>query len=499
MAPNKSSSKKAGAAPVAKSDAHGFEFGGPLGAVGITFGLPLVCYAFAFLCNDVSGCPAPSLLSPRKLFTAPPYSTLSGWQHGLETLKKETGWPGWSGLINAEAALGTLGWYLLSLLLYIILPAQEVEGTVLRSGGRLKYRLNTFLTFLTISGILAAGTFAQGADFVVWRFIDRNYVQLLTSNILISFALAIYVYVESFSVRKGNTEHRELAPGGHSGNLIYDFFIGRELNPRVTLPLINTEIDIKSFMELRPGMIGWVVLNLAFMAKQYRTYGYITDSMLIVNFSQAWYVIDALWSEPAILTTIDIIADGFGFMLSFGDLVWVPFIFSLQARYLSVHPIILGPLTSLAIIAVQMGGYYIFRASNNEKNAFRTNPDDPKVAHLKYIETKSGSRLLTSGWWGTARHINYLGDWLMSWAYCLPTLLAGYKVKESILSPGTRLVSTDGMVGTAIPITYFYLLYFGILLIHREGRDEVKCRRKYGADWDRYCEKVKYRIIPGVY
>ena len=166
-------------------------------------------------------------------------------------------------------------------------------------------------------------------------------------------------------------------------------------------------------MELRPGMLGWVTLDLAFMAKQYRTYGYITDSMLIITFSQALYVFDALYMEPAILTTIDIISDGFGFMLSAGDVLWLPFTYSVQAKYLAVHPVSLGPLGCLGIFAVQATGYYIFRATNNEKNRFRTNPKDPKIAHLKYIQTKNGSKLLTTGWWGTARHINYLGDWLM--------------------------------------------------------------------------------------
>lgn len=172
---------------------------------------------------------------------------------------------------------------------------------------------------------------------------------------------------------------------------------------------------------------------------------------------------------------------------------------SIQARYLSVHPVILGPTYVLAILAIQGLGYYIFRSANNEKNRFRTNPNDPKVAHLKYIETAAGSRLLTSGWWGTARHINYLGDWLMSWSYCLPTLAAGYKLTPSILYPGTSLVSQEGIKGYAIPITYFYMLYFAVLLIHREMRDEEKCRRKYGKDWEKYCEIVRWRIWPGVY
>jgi hypothetical protein len=104
--------------------------------------LPPLTYALAFICNDVSGCPAPVLLAPSKLFTPPTLSTKSGWQHGIDTLKKETGWPGWTGLINLESIVGTLGWYGLSLALWTLLPAYEVEGTELRSGGRLKYRMN---------------------------------------------------------------------------------------------------------------------------------------------------------------------------------------------------------------------------------------------------------------------------------------------------------------------------------------------------------------------
>ena len=124
----------------------------------------------------------------------------------------------------------------------------------------------------------AAGTWVLGPDFQVWTFIDRHYVQILTANMIIAFSLATYVYVHSFTVKPGDKAHRELAEGGHSGNIIYDWFIGRELNPRVTIPGCGL-IDIKGFMELRPGMLGWVLLDLAFMAKQYKSYGYVTDAM----------------------------------------------------------------------------------------------------------------------------------------------------------------------------------------------------------------------------
>jgi len=48
-------------------------------------------------------------------------------------------------------------------------------------------------------------------------------------------------------------------------------------------------------------------------------------------------------------------------------------------------------------------------------------------------------------------------------------------------------------------LPYFYVIYFTILLIHREARDEKQCRAKYGLAWDTYCRRVPYRIIPYIY
>lgn len=221
-------------------------------------------------------------------------------------------------------------------------------------------------------------------------------------------------------------------------------------------------------------MILWPLLNFTFLAHQYTSHGKVTDSMALINVFQFWYVFDALYNEPAVLTTMDVTTDGFGFMLAFGDVMWVPINYSLQCRYLAMHPLELGPWGVAGVLAVQGLGYWIFRGANGQKNDFRTNPNDPKLAHIEYIETKSGSKLMVTGWWGVARHINYLGDWIMAWAWCLPT-------------------------GFGAPITYFYVVYFAILLVHRERRDEAKCKLKYGADWKRYTDRVKSRIIPYIY
>lgn len=57
--------------------------------------------------------------------------------------------------------------------------------------------------------------------------------------------------------------------------------------------------------------------------------------------------------QEAILTTMDLMHDGFGFMLAFGDLVWVPFTYTLQAYYLVDHPNPLGLPALAAIITLK--------------------------------------------------------------------------------------------------------------------------------------------------
>lgn len=76
------------------------------------------------------------------------------------------------------------------------------------------------------------------------------------------------------------------------GNALYDFFIGHELNPR------TGQFDWKYFCELRPGLIGWIVIIFGLAAKQYENLdGMVTNSMILVLVFQTWYVIDALMSE----------------------------------------------------------------------------------------------------------------------------------------------------------------------------------------------------------
>lgn len=370
-------------------------------------------------------------------------------------------------LFSTEAFAVAVFWMLFQVGLERLLPAKEFKGIKLRNNTQLTYRVNGHLAFWISIACAAASCAIPGSVFglpnrFVLSWIYDNYLQLAVSFIIISGLLSVYLYASSF--KKGAL----LAEGGNSGNPIYDFYIGRELNPR-----IGATFDLKYFCELRPGLIGWIIINIGMLLKQMEgsESGLPSLSMLCVNIFQALYVWDGLNSESAILTTMDITTDGFGFMLAFGDLVWVPFTYTLQARYLVLNDPALPVWLVGAFAALNLLGYSIFRGANGEKDRFRTNPDS--CQHLKWMPTERGTKLIISGWWGLARKINYTGDWLMALSWCL-------------------------VCGFASFLPYFYATYFAILLIHRAFRDDHACRLKYGADWDKYKQHVPYLFVPKI-
>ncbi|KAH8070575.1 sterol delta-7 reductase [Aureococcus anophagefferens] len=307
-------------------------------------------------------------------------------------------------LLQPKAFAVVLGWLAFQASLQVALPGDVVEGTKLADGTRLPYLMNGHLAF--------------------WP---------------------------------------PLAEPGDTGRAVYDFWMGRELNPRVG------SFDLKCFCELRPGLIGWAVLNAGMLCKQREL-----DGKVLVNAFQLLYVWDALFYEKVILTTMDITTDGFGYMLAFGDLAWVPFTYCLQARYLVRHDPGLGPVALAAIVALKVVGYAVFRGANNQKDAFRRDPAKAIAEGTTFLDARRGTKLITSGYWGAARKVNYTGDWLMSLSWCL-------------------------LAGVGSPVPYFYCAYFLVLLVHRALRDDHACALKYGADWPEYKKKVPYLFVPFVF
>ncbi|XP_010836343.1 PREDICTED: delta(14)-sterol reductase isoform X2 [Bison bison bison] len=323
--------------------------------------------------------------------------------------------PGLEELWSPWALLLCLTWLGLQAALYL-LPARKVaEGQELKDKSRLRYPINGFQALVLTALLVGLGVSAG----LPLSALPEMLLPLAFAATLTAFIFSLLLYLKALLAPAS-----ALAPGGNSG-------------PH------------------QPGVAD--------------TGSRTSGESLAGHVAGQW-----LPATEAVLTTMDIIHDGFGFMLAFGDLAWVPFTYSLQAQFLLYHPQPLGwPLASF-ICLINAVGYYIFRGANSQKNTFRKNPSDPRVADLETISTATGRRLLVSGWWGMVRHPNYLGDLIMALAWSLPC-------------------------GVFHLLPYFYFLYFTALLVHREDRDERQCRQKYGLAWHEYCRRVPYRIVPYVY
>ena len=328
-------------------------------------------------------------------------------------------------------------------------------------------------------------------------YVARNFGTFFIFANVFGYWLSILAYMKAIFWPTHSGDVKKI------GIFSYDFFWGMELNPRTTFAPVSPGpswsllwgyrfrewpifLDWKLFFNGRPGIIAWGIINFSFMILQYELHGYISSGMILVNVLQIIYIVDFFWHEAWYLKTIDIAHDHFGWYFAWGSSVWLPFMYTLQAQYIAYYPYDLG-LLFFPILFMGLTGYAIFRRTNNQKDSFRaiiSRGEQPIIwkkpaKYLKcYYKTSDGvlhqSYLLTSGFWGIARHMNYMGDLLLSASYCFCT-------------------------GFENNIGYFYFVYMLIFLILRCLRDEHRCSKKYGKTWDEYCRIVPFRLFPGIF
>lgn len=406
-------------------------FGGPFGAIVLTLLLPLITYYLNATVSIHGG----ALWVPRSL------------DEFLAMLPAPT----------ARAAAIYGAWLALHALLFAVAPGKIVEGAQLRDGTRLRYRLNGLLAFIVSIGalvaLLATGVIRASA-------IVSELGPIITISTAMIAALCVWYY--AWGRARGARERS-------TGNVAYDFFMGTVLNPRLGL------FDFKFFFESRMGMASWGALAVILPWAEWEQRGSLSTAMIVVSACQLWYITDFFVFESNLLSMLDIIYENFGFMLAFGCVVWIPFTFTLQQRFLLAHPHSLPIWAAIALVVMHLIGYTIFRDSNLQKLRFRRDPTRPVWGKPpRVLETRRGTKLLLSGWWGLSRHANYFGDLTMALSWCLAC-------------------------GFSNIVPYFYFIYFAPLLVNRERRDHQLCKEKYGADWDEYCKRVPHRIIPFLY
>jgi len=257
-----------------------------------------------------------------------------------------------------------------------------------------------------------------------------------------------------------------------------DFFWGTELHPHVG------DFNIKQFSNCRLGMMGWSVIINCMLVKQFEIYGYVSNSMLISTLIQQFYILKFFYWEDGYFNTLDIMYDRLGFYIYWGVTCWIPGIYCLVSLFLVKNPFQLSPLHAASIIALGIFSVVANYDADYQKQRVRETlgkttiwGKKPEVVVAKY-QTSDGltreSLLLVSGWWAISRHVHYIPEILLSVAWTLPA-------------------------GTNHLLPWFYVVYLTVLLLHRLGRDEIRCSEKYGADWKKYCALVPAQLIPYIY
>lgn len=359
-----------------------------------------------------------------------------------------------------------LGIMMLWALLSLWVPGKEFFGPTTSFGYTPCYKANgfqffvvslsSFLVLLCIRPISAV----ELAD---------NFPQILASCNAFALIFCLYLLIKG-KYAPQTKEVLEPKP------IMYEFYRGMEIHPRIL------GIDVKQLTNCRFGLMAWELLVVAFFVAGWVKHGF-SLAHCVCAVLQTIYLAKFYWWETGYFDTLDITLDRAGYYICWGCLVLVPAFYTYSSYYIVAHPPMVSSTGALLIFGLGVTSIFLNYRVDWEKEYFRANNGvcnlwgKPATYIEATYESTSGirhSKLLTSGFWGTARHLNYLFEILAALSWCLPGL--GYGVWP-----------------------FLYAIFLTVLLIHRVFRDEEKCKAKYGVSWEKYCRVVPYRMIPFIF
>ncbi len=345
--------------------------------------------------------------------------------------------------------------YAVITILHLIIPVRRIKGYVKNetTGRVMNYRTN--------------GKYVLLASILIWFLLGHfdivPYGWLYETRWLGLIGAVAIGLIFSFSI--------VLKYPSTGKSFFADLWFGRAKD----VQLKDGLVDAKLWLYL----IGAVMLQLnvlSFAAYHIMNVPNINDGFLLGCAMITWFCFDYLIFEKVHLWTYDFIAERVGFKLGFGCLAFYPYFYSVSLWF-TAHLPSPGHPAWLTILfgALFLFGWVFTRGANMQKYFFKTAPDKKFLWIKPEALTDGKLSLLTNGYWGASRHINYLGEILQAIAVAL----------------------ASGFFG--IWMVWLYPAYYIGLMFSRQADDDKVCMAKYGELWDRYTQKVKYKIIPFIY
>jgi delta24(24(1))-sterol reductase len=260
-----------------------FEFGGSLGAASLMVGFPLLMWYMWIGATYYDG-----------QFPLPDANQTWGeFGRHLVQFVYEGAFP------TAKAWAIYWIFFVLEAIMYCYMPGVLSYGRPLRheGGKKLPYYCSAYTSWYAT--LATAAILHVTGLFPLYTLIDE-FGPIMSVAILSGFLNSVIVYVQA--IVRGRT-HRL------TGHIVYDFFMGAELNPRIGI------LDFKMFYEVR---IPWFILFLitaAVAARQYETHGYVSAEVSFLLMAHFLYTNACAKAEQMIITSWYVEIEVFPFFL----------------------------------------------------------------------------------------------------------------------------------------------------------------------------------------
>merc|ERR1712216_993143 len=243
------------------------------------------------------------------------------------------------GIFGTAEAWKLLGYFNLAALVLYYVPGKTKEGPRTATGHVPRYVDNGVAHCVLSSLLFVGGAYFEYYDAGILYDVFPGTIGALNAFGLV---FCVFLYV------KGLYAPSTADNGKSGGGLIFDYYWGTELYPRVF------DIDIKKFVNCRFSMTYWQLAGLSFAYRSYTMHGRWDPAIVCSAIAQYIYLFKFFVWEIGYMRSIDIICDRAGFYETWGCLVFVPAMYSIHTRVLVRSPSQYSDLTCYLLFAVSL-------------------------------------------------------------------------------------------------------------------------------------------------